>query len=133
MDVDAIQQGLATAASTITGLRGYASLPEAINPPVAAVTEFEMQYHQAFGGLVEAMFTFGVFVSRADQPSGRAALTGYLAPSGAGSLPAAIEADKTLGGVCKTLVVRRVRGAYRLYEIAGVEYLGALIDVEVWS
>lgn len=133
MDIEAIQAGFATAANTITGLRGYPSLPGAINPPAAAPTEFEMTYHQSFGGLSDIMFTIGVFTSKGDTDTGRKALMGFLAPSGPGSLPAAFEADKTLGGSCKTLIVRRVRGAYRLYEIAGTEYLGALLDVEVWA
>jgi len=133
MDVEAIQQGLAAATSTVTGLRGYPNLPGSINPPVAAPYEFELTYHQAFGGLSSAMFTVGVFASLGDTDAGRKALVGYLAPSGTGSVPAAIEADKTLGGACKTLVVRRARGAYRLYEIGGTNYLGALLDVEVWA
>jgi hypothetical protein len=139
MDVEAISEALAAAVDGTTGsdavttLRGYASLPEAINPPVLAPTEFELAYHQSFGGLVEATFTCGLFTSRGDTPTGRKLLLGYLAPSGSSSLPAALETDKTLGGACKQLVVRRVRGAYRLYQIGGVEYLGALLDVGVWA
>lgn len=139
MDIEAISEGLAAAAGTATdasgrAITGFASLPGAINPPVFAPTEFETQYHQSFaGGLNSLMFTCGVFTSKGDTPTGRVALLGFLAPTGSGSVPAALEADKTLGGTCKTLIVRRVRGAYRLYEIGGIEYLGALLDVEVWA
>ena len=124
---------LAPAEFTVSGLRGYPSLPGAINPPVFAPTEFELAYHQTFGGLVDLTFTCGLFTSKGDTDAGRKALLGFLAPSGSGSVLAALETDKTLGGVCKTLIVRRVRGAYRLYEIGGTEYLGALVDVEVWA
>lgn len=137
MDVEAIHEGLANAAGSITGLRTYPSLPGAINPPVFAPTEFEMEYHQTFsasGGLTAFMFSCGIFASyAADQESGRKTLAGYLAESGATSILAAVESDKTLGGVCKTLVLRRVRGAYRLYTIGDNEYLGAIIDVAVWA
>lgn len=139
MDVEAISEALASAAATATdaagnAIRTFASVPGAINPPVFAPTEFEIDYHQSFaGGLNAATFTCGVFASKGDTPTGRKALLGFLAPTGTGSVPAALETDKTLGGACKQLIVRRVRGAYRLYEIGGVEYLGALLDVEVWA
>lgn len=134
MDVQAVQQGLANAADTITGLRCFASLPDAINPPTFAPTEVEINYNQVFGnGMSLCTFTVGVFVSAGDSPTARAALAGYLAQSGSGSIKAALEADKTLAGVVITLNVDRVRGAYRLWNIGGTDYLGAMYDVRVWA
>lgn len=134
MDVEAIQQGLANAADTITGLRCFPALPGSINPPTFAVVEFELGYHGTFSparGLTEVTFTCGVYASDSDQ--GRKQLLPFLTETGATSIPAALEADKTLGGMAKTLVVQRVRGAYRLYEVGGTDYLGAMIDVKVWA
>jgi hypothetical protein len=134
VDVEAIQQGLANAADTITGLRCFPALPGTINPPTFAPVEFELAYHGTFSatrGLTEITFTCGVYASDSDQ--GRKQLLPFLAETGAGSVPAALEADKTLGGAAKTLVVQRVRGAYRLYEVGGTDYLGAMIDVKVWA
>lgn len=134
MDIEAISGGLADAAATITGLRAYPSLPGAINPPTFAPTEFELTYHQTFSagrGLTDLTFTCGVFAPDTDQ--GRTLLVGFLAETGAGSVPAALEADKTLGGVCRTLVVQRVRGAYRLYSVGDTDYLGAMLDVRIWA
>lgn len=137
MDVEAISQGLATAAEKISGLRAFASLPGAINPPTFGVTEFTQQYHQTFspaGGMTHLEFACGIFSSYAsDQESGRKTLLGFLAESGSSSILQALEADKTLGGVCKTLKVVRVRGAYRLYTVGDNDYLGAIVDVEVWA
>jgi len=135
MDVQAIQQGLADAADTITGLRCFATLPDSINPPTFATTEVEIDYDKAFGAgsLTDHLFTCGIFTSRGDSPTGRAALAGYLAPTGAGSVKAALEADRTLTGRAKTLRVERARGAYRLYTIAGIDYLGTMLDVRVWA
>lgn len=137
MDVQAIQAGLASAAGAITGLRTAPSLPDAINPPLFAVTELELDYNQTFAaggyGMVETLFSCGIYVSRGDSPTGRAALSGYLAPSGALSIPAALQVDRTLGGAASTLIVERVRGAYRLYTIGSIDYLGATFDVRVWS
>lgn len=134
MDVEAIQQGLANAADTITGLRCYPALPGAINPPVFAPTEFTMDYHGTFSatrGLTSLVFTCGVFAPDTDE--GRKILVAFLAETGASSIPAALESDKTLGGVCKTLIVQRVRGAYRLYDVGDTQYLGAMIDVALWA
>jgi hypothetical protein len=135
MDVQAIQAGLATAAATITGLASAPTVPDSLNSlPIFAPAELEMNYDKAFGGaLTEAVFTCALFTSRGDAESGRVALAGLMAPAGAGSIKAAIESDRTLGGAAKTLRVESVRGAYRLYTVAGVDYLGAMFQVRVWG
>jgi hypothetical protein len=136
VDVEAIHEGLATAAEVISGLRCYASLPGAINPPVFAPTEVEIAYHQTFssvGGMSAVSFSCGIFTSIGDTDAGRKLLMGYLAETGSNSLLQAIEADRTLGGACKTLKVVRARGAYRLYLIGDTYYLGSVLDVAVWA
>lgn len=133
MDIQAIQQALADAAGAITGLNTFPSLPDAIEPPTFAPIELELTYHRTFGNLSEILFTCGIYVSRGDSETGRALLVGYLAESGDTSIAAALEADQTLGGAAKALVVERARGAYRLYTIAGTDYLGTNFDVRVWS
>lgn len=139
MDIAAIQQGLATAAATITGLNTFPALPESLNAtPAFAVVEFDLSYDQTFAGgqygMVETLFSCGVYTSRGgDAQADRSALVAFLNPSGASSIKAALEADRTLGGACRTLIVERVRGAYRLYTIGGTDYLGAVFDVRVWS
>lgn len=135
MDIQAIQAGLASAAATITGLNAYSSLPDSITPPVFGVIELDVDYNKSFstGGLTQANFSCGVYASRGDSPTGRAKLVGYMAPTGAASIKAALESDRTLGGVARTLNVDRVRGAYRLYTIAGVDYLGAIFEVRLWG
>ncbi|HET6504615.1 MAG TPA: hypothetical protein VFG87_28030 [Amycolatopsis sp.] len=134
MDVKAIRQGLATAAGTITTLRCYRTLPGAINPPAFAPVELEMAYHNTFSnarGLTDVTFTCGVYVPDTDQ--GSDLLDGFMAETGAGSVAAALEADKTLGGVAKTLIVQKVRGVGRLYDVGDTQYLGGMIDVRVWA
>jgi len=41
--------------------------------------------------------------------------------------------EVTLGGTARTLRVERARGVGRLYEVGGVDYLGAQFDVRVWG
>ncbi len=134
IDIEAIQQGLANAADTISGLQALTALHGAITPPTFAVTEFELEYHKTFSatrGLTELIFTCGVFAPDSEQ--GRKLLMPLLSETGTSSVPAALESDKTLSGVCKTLIVQKVRGAYRLYDVGGTDYIGGMIDVKVWA
>lgn len=59
------------------------------------------------------------------------AVDAYLAPTGALSVKAAVEADVTLGGTAHT---SRVTGFsdYGTMVISGIEYLGARMTVEAW-
>lgn len=134
MDLELIQQRLASAADVIAGLQSLPALHGVINAPAFAVVEFEIEYHKTFSaarGLSEVMFTCGVYAPDSDQ--GRKILMPLLAETGASSVPAALEADKTLGGACKTLVVQRARGAYRLYTVGDTDYIGSMLDVKVWA
>lgn len=137
MDVEAIQEGMAAAARTIKGLRAAPSIPDAINPPIFCPTELDITYDLTFAGgavgLTGTLFSAGVYTSRGDSPTGRKLLVAYMSPDGPTSIKAAIEADRTLDGACKTLIVQRVRGAYRLYNIGGTDYLGATLDIQVWA
>ena len=138
MDPQAIQQGLANAVKTLDGInQALPSLPDSINPPTFAGVEYEIDYNQTFGigagALSQPLFSAGIFTSRGDTPQGQALLARYLAVDGPTSIKWALELDRTLGGVCKTLIVERVRGAGRLYTIGGADYLGATFDVRVWA
>lgn len=136
MDVSAIRQGLATAVAGVPGVQGFAWQPLAPNPPTFAPVDFEITYHKTFGrvtGLSELLFTCQLLVSRGDTDTGRTALDAFISPTNSASIAAALEANPTLGGACRALVVERVRLVGRLYEVGGVDYLGAQIDVRVWA
>ena len=131
IDVEAVQEGLAKAVAPISGIKqALPAILDSINPPTWGCTEVEIDYNKTFGDLNEGIFSGGLFTSRADDRAGIQLLNGFL---NAGTVKAAIEADRTLGGACKTLIVERVKGAYRLYSIGGTDYLGAIFDVRVWS
>jgi hypothetical protein len=57
------------------------------------------------GGLVIHTFTVSVVVGRAAERSAQNALDGYLSYAGTTSIRAAIEADRSLGGVVQNLIV----------------------------
>ena len=104
--VSQVASGLATRLATISGLRSTAYQPEQLNPPLAFPTLNRIEYHRAFsGGDVVMDWTVNVIVGRYVDRNAFATLDDYLSYSGATSIRAAIEGDKTLGGVCKTLVL----------------------------
>jgi hypothetical protein len=104
--VTQVATGLATNLATITGLRTSAYQPEQLNTPLAFPILNTVTFHKAMGGGDVTMdWTITVLVGRYTDRTAFATLDGYLSYSGATSVRAAIESDKTLGGVCQTLVV----------------------------
>lgn len=104
--VNEVATGLATRLATVSGLRTYAYQPEQLNPPLAFPTLTRVSYHRAFGGGDVVMeWTLTVIVGRYTDRTAHSLLDSYLSFSGASSVRAAIEGDKTLGGVCSTLIL----------------------------
>lgn len=104
--VSQVADGLKARLATVTGLRTFSYQPEQVNPPVAFPVLDSIDYHRAFGGGdVQMRFTIVVVVGRYLDRVAHTNLDGFLSFSGATSLRAAIEGDKTLGGVANTLVM----------------------------
>jgi hypothetical protein len=136
MDIAAIRAALAAAVGTISGIQTFAYVPDQVVAPAFAAGEVELDYNRTFkgggAGLTELLCKGRLYASRVDPAAGQVSLDSYLAPSGAASIKAAIEADLTLGGTCRTLLVERVH-AYGQYTIGADEYYGAQFDVRVWA
>lgn len=104
--VSQVADGIKSRLGTITGLRTFSYQPEQLNPPVAFPVLDSVEYHGAFGGGdVRMRFAIFVIVGRYLDRVAHSNLDGYLSYSGATSLRAAIEGDRTLGGVAQTLVL----------------------------
>lgn len=104
--VSQVANGLKARLATISGLRTFSFQPEQVNPPVAFPVLESIDYHKAFGGGdVRMSFTIIVIVGRYVDRVAHANLDGFLSFDGATSLRAAIEGDRTLGGVAQTLVM----------------------------
>jgi hypothetical protein len=104
--VSQVADGLKARLATVTGLRTFSYQPEQVNPPVAFPVLESIDYHKAFGGgNVQMRFTIIVIVGRYLDRVAHANLDGFLSYDGATSLRAAIEGDRTLGGVAQTLVM----------------------------
>ena len=104
-----VRDGLKTRLETITGLRAYDLIPDTVTPPAAVVGQLDFTFDiDNARGLDQAQVDVLVIVQRFSERSGQNLLDLYLSGSGASSIKAAIEGDRTLGGVVNTL---RVTGA----------------------
>jgi len=135
MGIAAIRDGLEMRLETIGGLRIYhempaliASTPAILVKPEAGEYDFEMG-----GSKISHVFVLTLLVSLGQgHERAQAELDAYLAPTGANSIKAAIEAEQTLGGACDDLRVRRYYD-YTGHIYAGTQYLGVKLECEVWG
>lgn len=132
-----IRDGLATRLATISGLRAHATLPDTINVPAAIVRPERRDFSLSMGSAPSAAnsITFIVTVLAAASANGMTegqdALDAYLDDSGASSIKAAIEGDRTLAGIVTTTRVIRWFD-YDTYDAGDIEYIGCKFEVEVW-
>lgn len=134
MVISDVREGLRVRLATISGLRTYAEVPDAIVVPCAIVgipqeIKFDITLNRSND---QALFPVRVMVGKATDKQSQKNLDVYLQGSGTSSIKTAIEADSSLGGAANTLMVERVLGI-GVYNINGVDYLGADFQVRVWG
>lgn len=96
------KSAIGTALATISGLRVYDYQPDQVNPPMAWPILDSVDYHDAMrGGMVTQTYRIGVIVGRQTDRATQRSLDAYLSPNG---VPAALEADPTLGGVVQASI-----------------------------
>lgn len=124
-------QGLATAASSVTGLTTTPYVPDTVYEPHFYVGEFSVDFDQTFGrGTDQAIVECVILASRADDLTRASVLAQLLSGSGSLSIKTALEAARgapgvgALSGACDDFHVIRIKG-YGLYEHAGTSYIGA--------
>jgi hypothetical protein len=139
-DFSAIREALAVRVRTVTTLqyRTHTNVPPKVVTPAAFIAPDNWDYHQTMGssGLNHAKFSVTVLAAPFDLSTNeraQLALDAFLDDSGATtSVKAAIEGDLTLNGTVNTLIVTGVRD-YGVIEWNGLNYIGAVLDVEVWG
>ena len=133
--VAAIADGLKVRLATISGVRAYSYQPEQLNPPFAYPILNGVSYHQTMGmGSAVTQFDWSVYVV-VGRWVDRVAMTNlddFLSPTGAKSIRAALEADRTLGGACSDLVVSTSANISAL-EQDDAEYLQVSFSVSVYA
>lgn len=128
-----IADGLEARLRTITGLRVYDHVPDSFATPCAFILPDTIAYWGAFaGGNVSQTFTVTTVVGRTSDRAAQRALYTYTAYDGASSIRAAIEADRTLGGVCDSLIVNSA-GNIRMLQQADATYLAVDFEVTVYA
>lgn len=115
-------------AAQIPGLRAEAALPGQINVPAATVRRHSTTYGTSLGpGSDDHTFAVTLFLDLGQYDD----LDAFLAPVGALSIRAAVEADPTLGGVVDSAAVVRAQQD-QVVEYSAVQYLSAELLVEVF-
>lgn len=123
--------GLETRLATITGLRVFDHVPDNFAPPCAFVLPDSINYWEGFaGGDAQHRWTVTVIVGRTADRAAQRSLFEYISYSGTKSVRAAIEADRTLGGVCQTLLVERADNI-RMLTQGDANYLAADFAVRI--
>jgi len=124
-----LRQGIADRLATIPGLRVSSTFLDAPRPPVAMVLPDRVDYDlNANRGADTFIFQISLLVGRADERSAQDKMDTYVV--GTNSVKAAVEADRTLGGIADTCRVTEMRN-YAQVTVGEVVYLGLEFEVEV--
>ena len=132
--IDQIAGGIETRLKTIAGLNVARYFFGSIIPPMAivgipAVTD----YHTTMGrGVITLEPTVHLFTGSASDIEGQRALADYANPVGAKSIRAAIEGDKTLGGMAHDCIVREFR-PLNLEEYSALQYFGGVFTLQLYA
>jgi len=136
-DYTAIRDGLATRLETVpTFLTVHATVPGRIVAPAAVVVPGRpvATYHDSMIGSSGALTVFNFelvcAVQSMTEEYAQDALDDLI--SGTSSVPAAVEADPTLGGAATTCQVRQAVD-YGVVAFADTEFIGARFLVEVYA
>ena len=72
-----------------------------------------------------------IVLGRMDERAAQGRLDAYVAPSGAQSVKAALEADPTLGGACQTLRVTDANP--RTVVVSGIEMIAYRFGIDIYG
>ncbi|MGH3629535.1 MAG: hypothetical protein ACRDRL_19125 [Sciscionella sp.] len=128
--IAAIMAGVETRLKTITGLRTSDIVADQITPPQALVGVPPIpSYRIAMGrGAYQLDLTVTVLVSAALDRVGQIQLAGYADITGDMSIRAAVEGDRTLGGVVADCIVTAFR-PLGLDEVGAIGYYGGVFTL----
>ena len=126
-----IRTALATKIGNISGLRTAATVPDQVNPPIAVIIPERVTYDEAYArGLVVYTFIVQLVVGKVSERTAQTKLDGFVNPTGSTSIKAAIEADKSLGGVVFDSRVTEMT-TYTVVQIGDIAYLSCEFRVTV--
>lgn len=133
MTLAGIRDAIKTALTTITSLKAvYDTMPESIGDlPAVAIAPRGGTYHSTFDSTKLAhSFELTLFIPKGQSfAEAQDELDAYIAPSGASSILAAVEAAN-LSGHADSIMVMGYRD-YGGLEYAGLQFIGCKFDIEV--
>lgn len=131
-DIASIIDGLAANLGTVDKLRVQGEILDTVPIPCAIVgPPTAVNYDAVMArGADTYTFTVRVLVARASERSAQRSLFGYTSGTGAQSIKAAIESDRTLGGAADSVRVTSA-GNIGIYGYGEADYLGIEFAVEV--
>jgi hypothetical protein len=131
MSIAAVMDGLGVRLATIPTLRVYDYPADSVSAPAAIVRFPEpVAYDLTAGrGTDRATFPVTVLVGKVSDRAARDALALYLNGTGARSIKAAVEGDKTLGGAAQS--TRVIEASVANFRVGDADYLGATFDIDV--
>lgn len=129
-----LREGVAANLASITGLQQSGYMLSNPTPPCAEVEPGPIAYDKAMQrGLDRYQLTVRVYVAFSTDIGAQKRLDEFLESTGATSIKAAIESDRTLAGACDALRVTGCTG-YRAFTLPGGRIaLGAEWTVEIFA
>lgn len=127
-----VMAGIEDRLKTIEGLRTSATMPDQIMPPTAIVgvppvTDYHSQLGRARMNLEPTVL---VLTSKGWTRTGQELLTEFADPMGDRSIIAAVEGDRSLGGVCGDCTVHTFRPLTDV-EFGEIGYCGGVFTLRV--
>ncbi len=117
---------------SITGVQVLEYVSDQVVPPAIDIRRGLVDYDQALhGGTHRWTMLVRAFVATVTDKSAQARLDSYLDPDGGDSVKAAIESDRTLGGLVADLQVKTATGE-QTYTIGQLQLVGSEWTVEIW-
>jgi hypothetical protein len=127
-----VRSGLKANLEAIKGMRVYELIPTPAIAPAAIVGQLDFTFDlNNARGLDQANLDVVVLVGRFSERAAQNDLDKYLAGSGAYSIKAAIESDRTLGGACDTLRVTSAEAG--TYLSGDIEFLSYRYRVTIYG
>jgi len=129
-----IRQGLAANLQALPGVEVYQRENGLANVPCAVIVTPSIDYHQSFSsaGLVRYEFRIMLLVQSADSEQSGIDLDTYADPGSPTSVRAAVESDRTLGGIADDLICTSFR-PLNSEEVSGIGYWGGEFTVTVYA
>jgi len=134
MGIKAIGDGIKVRLNTIAGLRVYApkELSDSLELPCALILPGVSEYVTTYEPAHDLTFRIIVCIAKQDTPSALNSILDYIEGTGAKSIFAAIDGDRTLNASCDTCKLQRNLGV-GFTAWGGIGYLSTEFELAVWS